>query len=225
MIKDLWLIGIGAGNPLHVTQEGMQALRHAEIILMPDKGEDKSDLQKVRQDIITASGSAAQIIRFDYPQRDPDLPYLERVSAWHDEIARRWQAAVPLAFDGPVALLVWGDPSLYDSTLRIADRLFPKPEIRVIAGITALQALTAAHAIPFNAVGGAVQVTTGRNLRVSGWPENARSRGRHAGWASGFYPARPRRYLRLVGRLFGDGVPDFEAWASGQSGGTNCDAS
>ena len=31
MIKDLWLIGIGTGSPAHVTLEGMQALREAEI--------------------------------------------------------------------------------------------------------------------------------------------------------------------------------------------------
>ena len=172
MIKDLWLIGIGAGSPSHVTQEGMQALRDAQVILMPDKGDEKSDLQRVRQDIISASGSAARIVSFDYPSRDPALPYLERVSAWHDEIARRWQSAFPAPVEGPVALLVWGDPSLYDSTLRIAERLSPPPKIRVVAGITALQALTAAHAIPFNTIGGAVLVTTGRNLRDHGWPED-----------------------------------------------------
>lgn len=171
MIKDLWLIGIGAGSPSHITQEGLQALRDAAVILMPDKGDDKSDLQTVRHDIIALSGSHAQIVPFPYPVRDPKLPYQTRVSDWHDEIARRWLAALPADVDGPVALLVWGDPSLYDSTLRIADRLSPRPDIRVVAGITALQALTAAHCIPFNAIGGAVQVTTGRNLRTSGWPD------------------------------------------------------
>ncbi len=171
MITDLYLIGIGAGSPAHVTQEGMQALRDAHVILMPNKGEEKSDLVRVRHEIIAASGSRAQIVVFDYPVRDPSLPYQKRVSHWHDEIARCWQSALPHAVTGPVALLVWGDPSLYDSTLRIADRLAPKPNIRVVPGITALQALTAAHAIPFNAVGGAVQVTTGRNLREQGWPD------------------------------------------------------
>ena len=53
---------------------------------------------------------------------------------------------------GPVALMVWGDPALYDSTLRIARRLTPCPRLRVVPGITAVQALTAAHAIPLNTV-------------------------------------------------------------------------
>ena len=72
-----------------------------------------------------------------------------------------------------VVLLVWGDPSLYDSTLRIAARLRPAPKLRVVPGITALQALTAAHAIPLNTVNGPVTITTGRRLRDHGWPEGA----------------------------------------------------
>lgn len=70
-----------------------------------------------------------------------------------------------------VALLVWGDPSLYDSTLRIAARLDPMPEVRVVAGITSIQALTAAHAIPLNTLNAPVTISTGRRLRDRGWPE------------------------------------------------------
>lgn len=177
MIKDLWLIGIGAGSPSHMTLDGVDALRDVAIILMPHKGDDKGDLVAVRQEIIQASGSKAKIVPFDYPKRDPSLPYQERVSKWHDEIAECWIKVLRQlptgSIGGPVGLLVWGDPSLYDSTLRIAQRLTPPPNIRVIPGITALQALTAAHCIPFNTVGGSVQVTTGRQLSKSGWPEGA----------------------------------------------------
>ncbi|WP_104018099.1 precorrin-6A synthase (deacetylating) [Roseovarius nitratireducens] len=171
MIRDLWLIGIGTGSEAHVTLQGMQALRDAAVILLPLKGEEKETLAILRQRIITASRTDAQVLTFDYPVRDPALPYLERVSAWHDEIARRWQAAMEnAAAIGPVALLVWGDPSLYDSTLRIAARLTPKPSVRLIPGITAIQALTAAHAIPLNSINGPVHITTGRRLRSSGVP-------------------------------------------------------
>ncbi|WP_255008474.1 precorrin-6A synthase (deacetylating) [Roseovarius sp. M141] len=174
MIEDLWLIGIGTGSPGHVTGEGMQALRDAATILVPHKGAGKDDLAELRRRIIAASGTAARIITFDYPVRDPDLPYIERVDAWHDQIAARWQAALgPGGADGPVALLVWGDPSLYDSTMRIAARLPAPPQVRVVPGITAIQALTAAHAIPLNTINGPVQITTGRRLRDHGWPEDA----------------------------------------------------
>ncbi len=69
------------------------------------------------------------------------------------------------------AFLAWGgDPSLYDSTLRILDQVGRHIEFDydVIPGITAIQALTARHRIPLNDVGEAVLITTGRRLRKTG---------------------------------------------------------
>ncbi|EPX79792.1 precorrin-6A synthase (deacetylating) [Salipiger mucosus] len=172
-MTELWLVGIGTGNPDHVTLEGRAALRDAAAVLIPRKGAGKEDLAHLREAILRAADSNARVIPFDMPVRDESLPYAERVARWHDAIALRWQAALEQAPDGPVALLVWGDPGLYDSTLRIAARLPGAPRVRVVPGITALQALTAAHAIPFNTVNGAVSVTTGRRLREGGWPEGA----------------------------------------------------
>lgn len=171
-MTELWLIGIGTGSPGHVTLEGQAALKAARTVLIPRKGTGKEDLADLRHRILQNAGSTARQVHFDYPARDPALPYEPRVRLWHDEIARRWQTALGGA-ESPVALLVWGDPGLYDSTLRIAGRLSPKPRLKVIPGVTALQALTAAHAIPFNTVAGAVIVTTGRRLRDHGWPEGA----------------------------------------------------
>jgi precorrin-6A synthase len=96
------------------------------------------------------------------------------VNDWHDAIAQVWADTIaahqPAATE--VALMVWGDPSLYDSTLRIAARL-PGVSVKVIPGITSLQALTAAHAIPLNTLAAPVTITTGRQLRDHGWPEGA----------------------------------------------------
>jgi precorrin-6A synthase len=169
---ELWLVGIGTGNPEHVTAEARRALREAGTILLPKKGPAKDDLADLRRDILRESGSTAKVIAFEMPVRDETLPYAERVRRWHDEIAGLWAAGMAGA-EAPVALLVWGDPGLYDSTLRIASRLDPAPRLRVVPGITALQALTAAHAIPLNRVGGAFTVTTGRRLRDHGWPVQA----------------------------------------------------
>lgn len=172
---ELLLVGIGTGAPGHVTLEAVRALREAALVLVPRKGAGKEDLAHLRHAILRDAGAEAKVAEFEYPTRDPALPYQARVAAWHDEIARRWAAAIEGAGapEGPVALLVWGDPGLYDSTLRIARRLSPAPKVRVIPGVTALQALTSAHAIPFNTVDGPVQVTTGRRLRAHGWPEGA----------------------------------------------------
>ncbi len=174
MISDLWLIGIGTGAMSHITLEGRQAIREAAVILLPRKGAGKDDLATVRLKIIEAAGAQAKVVPFEMPVRDETLSYQERVALWHDQIALAWQGALAgTDITGPVALLVWGDPGLYDSTLRIAERLSPRPTIRVVPGITALQALTAAHAIPFNTIDGSVCVTTGQQLRTHGLPGNA----------------------------------------------------
>jgi precorrin-6A synthase len=73
--------------------------------------------------------------------------------------------------DGGVgAFLAWGDPSLYDSTLRILDLVAQRVDVDydVIPGITAIQALTARHRIPLNDIGEPVLITTGRRLRDEG---------------------------------------------------------
>ena len=172
---DLTLIGIGTGNLDHVTFQGAQAIRAADLILIPRKGENKADLAGLREQIIAqVTDTPPQIAYFDIPKRRSDDGYLRGVDEWHDAIALRWREAIA-AHPGAqnVALLIWGDPSLYDSSLRIAARLDPQPPTRVIPGITALQALTAAHAIPINELGAPYIVTTGRRIRDEGWPQTA----------------------------------------------------
>lgn len=172
---ELSLIGIGTGNPDHVTLQGIQAIRSADLILIPRKGDNKADLAGIREQIINQHcESPPQIAYFDIPKRRADDGYLRGVDEWHDAIAERWKETIAAhASAQQVALLIWGDPSLYDSSLRIAARLDPYPVTRVIPGITALQALTAAHAIPINDIGAPYFVTTGRRIRDDGWPTEA----------------------------------------------------
>jgi precorrin-6A synthase len=172
---ELILVGIGTGNPEHITLQAIRALNRADVILIPHKGEDKADLAELRRAICAevVTNPATRFVTFDLPTRDPATPdYRTRVEDWHDAIARVWQKALETALPtgGTAAFLVWGDPSLYDSTLRIAARLGDSVKTSVIPGITALSALTASHAIPLNAIGAPVLITTGRQLRDNGWP-------------------------------------------------------
>lgn len=173
---NLVLIGIGTGNPDHLTIQAQKALNTADLVLIPHKGDDKADLAELRHAICaqTITNPATRIAPFDLPVRDAANPsYAKRVDDWHDAIAQVWLAAMaPLNGAGRVALLVWGDPSLYDSSLRIADRLRPllPLQVSVIPGITALQVLTAAYAIPLNRINAPVLITTGRRLRDEGLP-------------------------------------------------------
>ncbi|KAA0969539.1 precorrin-6A synthase (deacetylating) [Aureimonas fodinaquatilis] len=170
---ELDLIGIGTGNPDHLTLQAIKALNAADVVVIPRKGNDKADLADLRRDICTSvlSGST-RIVEFDMPVRNPAIAdYQERVAAWHAAIAALWAQTIETAVgaQGRVALLIWGDPGLYDSSLRIAAQLDVR--INVIPGITSLQALGAAHGIPINDVGAPFLVTTGRQLRDHGWPQ------------------------------------------------------
>ena len=176
----LSLIGMGTGHPDHITRQGVAALNQAQLILLPCKGQDKAELAALRwclcQELITHDGVV--VAPFDMPVREgADSDYRGAVERWHDAIAAVWLGTVRrhLPEGGRVGVLVWGDPSLYDSTLRIAERLARHTDLTttVVPGITALQALTAAHAMALNDINAPVLITTGRQLRERGWPESA----------------------------------------------------
>ena len=172
----LSLIGIGCGDPGQLTRAAIGAINAADLILIPRKGTAKSDLADLRRaicaDVLT--NAATRIAEFDLPVRDAgEADYRRGVDDWHDAVATTWSQTIAhhLGGEGKVALLIWGDPSLYDSSLRIARRLNPLPIIEVVPGITSIQTLCAAHALPLNDIGEPFLVTTGRRLREGGWPE------------------------------------------------------
>lgn len=172
-MRHLYLIGIGSGNPEHMTIQGINALNSADAIFIPEKGEAKTMLADVRREIC-----ARYLKRGDVPLVNYDVPvrqtagrtYEQGVDGWHADIAAIYEDMLSrnVAQNGSAALLVWGDPSLYDSTIRILDRVKARGRIaveyEVIPGITSIQALTASHRIPLNMVGKPVEITTGRRL-------------------------------------------------------------
>ncbi|MEW6642018.1 MAG: precorrin-6A synthase (deacetylating) [Pseudomonadota bacterium] len=171
----LSLIGIGCGDPEQLTRAAVRAINAADLVLIPRKGAEKSDLADLRRTICAEvlTNPHTRIAEFDLPMRDSARDdYRAGVDDWHDAIAAAWsqEIAKQLGSAGRVALLIWGDPSLYDSSLRIARRLDPLPAIEVVPGITSIQALCAAHALPLNDIGEPFLVTTGRRLREGGWP-------------------------------------------------------
>src|ERR1700733_14417566 len=171
----LSLIGIGCGDPEQLTLAAIRAINAADLILIPRKGDEKSELAGLRRTICAnvLTNDKIRIVEFDLPVRDAgDVDYRKGVDEWHDAIAATWSREIEnnLGNRGRVALLIWGDPSLYDSSLRIARRLDPLPDIAVVPGVTSIQALCAAHALPLNEIGEPFLVTTGRRLREDGWP-------------------------------------------------------
>lgn len=171
----LEIVGIGTGNPEHLTAEAVRALSRSDLVLLPHKGDEKAELATHRLRLLDAIAPNAirQVHTIAMPQRDPTIAdYERRVADWHRAIARAWSDAMRQHSEAAcVTLMVWGDPSLYDSSLRIAGHLDPAPSIRVIPGISAPQMLAAVHGLVLNEVGGEVLVTTGRRLKARGWPD------------------------------------------------------
>jgi precorrin-6A synthase len=169
--RRIHVIGIGAGDPGQVTAQAVSALNDTDVFFVMDKGEAKRDLVAWRRAICGRFIDAARSYRFvelPDPPRAGTGDYVAAVSDWHAARERLWAEVIATELGpGDVgAFLAWGDPSLYDSTLRILDAVARHVDIDydVIPGITAIQALTARHRLPLNDIGEPVLITTGRKL-------------------------------------------------------------
>jgi precorrin-6A synthase len=172
--RRIHVIGIGAGDPDYVTAEAVRALNDTQVFFAMDKGDAKRDLVALRRQICERfiREPGYRFVELVDPPRAKDGEYQQAVADWHAARAALWADAIEreLAPDGIGAFLAWGDPSLYDSTLRILDTVAEHVEVEydVIPGITAIQALTARHRIPLNDIGEPVLITTGRRLAADG---------------------------------------------------------
>ncbi|HEY0287311.1 MAG TPA: precorrin-6A synthase (deacetylating) [Pseudomonas sp.] len=173
MSKKILLIGIGAGNPEHITVQAIKALNRTQVFFILDKGYDNDDLLRLRKDICERyiEGNDYRLVQVQDPRREdhPDT-YRAGIEAWHEQRAVLFERMIgeDVGADETAAFLVWGDPALYDSTLRILDRVLerggPMFEYEVIPGITSVQALAARHRIALNRIGEPILITTGRQL-------------------------------------------------------------
>ncbi len=182
-MRTIYIIGIGAGNPDFVTMQAIKALNLVDVFFFMDKGEAKQDLILLRKEICERyiEGRSYRIVEAVDPVRDPEIPdYKTRVEEWHRQRSLLYEQMIQseLEEDQCGAFLVWGDPSLYDSTLRIIDQIRARGyvdfSLQVIPGITSMQALAASHAISLNGLGESLRVTTGRRLSQSMAPVEER---------------------------------------------------
>jgi len=180
--KQIRVVGIGTGDPEHLTLQAVRALAEVDVVFVLDKRAETADLVEARRRVCAAHiAQPYRLVTVDDPPRERrPADYGATVEAWHAARAERLEAAFAehLGAGEVGALLVWGDPALYDSTLRILDRIAARGRLalacRVIPGISSVQVLCARHAVPLNAIGGAVCITTGRKLAL-GWPAGAAS--------------------------------------------------
>ncbi|WP_435635890.1 precorrin-6A synthase (deacetylating) [Pseudomonas solani] len=181
-MKKLLVIGIGAGDPDYITLQAVKALNQVDVFFILDKGSSKDKLIHLRREICERyiSGRDYRFVEAGSPERERGGEY--------DAAVKDLNLAKQQVFERLIgeelgegecgAFLVWGDPSLYDSTLRILQAILRGGrlafEYEVIPGISSIQALAARHKVPLNRIGRSIEITTGRRL-AEGFPSNVDS--------------------------------------------------
>ncbi|NWJ69014.1 precorrin-6A synthase (deacetylating) [Pseudonocardia sp. ICBG1122] len=182
-VRTVLVIGIGAGDPDHLTLQAVRALQRADVVFVIDKGLDgggsQDDLLALRTELLRRHrpDGGYRLVTAPEVGRDrgaeverDDERYRDVVVDWQDRRARLYREMLDAELaDGQTgAFLVWGDPSLYDGTLRLLDRVLAGAgeqwSVESVAGISSVAALAAAHRLILNRVGRPVLITTGRRI-------------------------------------------------------------
>jgi precorrin-6A synthase len=182
-MKRVLIIGIGAGNPDYVTMQAVNALNQVDVFFIMEKGAEKAKLIELRKEICRR-----YIKRNDYRFAEADSPEWARNSGDYRATIDGLNESKRAVFERLIseemadgecgAFLVWGDPTLYDSTIRIIEAIAKHGEhqldYEVIPGISSIQALAAKHKTTLNRIGQSVEITTGRKI-AEGFPDNVDS--------------------------------------------------
>lgn len=175
--RTVYVIGIGSGDPEQLTLQAVRVLGGLDVVLVLDKGEAKRELTDLRHEICAQHiARPYRVLTAPDPERDRGAAnYSGAVGDWYEARADVIETMLreQVSAGESVGILVWGDPALYDSTLRVLDRVEQRGTVEfgyeVIPGITSLQTLAARHRVTFTGVGAPVHVTTGRRL-AAGMP-------------------------------------------------------
>lgn len=180
-MRKISAIGIGAGDPAHLTVQAIDRLNETDVFFILDKGSEKLDLAELRQEILDrfVQRPGYRVVRARDPERDrnPD-DYRKAVADWHRLRTDVYESMIrdELEPGQRGAFLVWGDPALYDSTITLLDAVLDRGNVEfdyeVVPGVSSVAALTSRHRTTMNQIGRPVLVTTGRRLEA-GWPDEA----------------------------------------------------
>ncbi|MHC8285889.1 precorrin-6A synthase (deacetylating) [Pseudomonas sp. XS1P51] len=172
-MKKLLVIGIGAGNPDYITMQAVKALNLVDVFFLMDKGQSKDKLIDLRREICERyiTGHDYRFVEAHSPERERgDVDYKTSVEDLNLAKQLTFERLIneEMTDDQCAGFLVWGDPALYDSTIRILQAILASGrcvfEFEVIPGITSVQALAAQHKVPLNRIGRSIEITTGRRL-------------------------------------------------------------
>jgi precorrin-6A synthase len=177
-MRTVSVVGIGAGNPEHITVQAINTLNTVDVVFLTDKGEAARELADARRAVCERyiTGSSYRIVTVADPDRDRGAAaYEPAVDDWRSRRAVIYERLIAgeLGEQDHGAFLAWGDPAVYDSTVHVLDEVLARGavtfELQVIPGISSVQALAAQHRISLTRTGRPVHVTTGR-LLARGFP-------------------------------------------------------
>ncbi|MFS2067759.1 precorrin-6A synthase (deacetylating) [Pseudomonas sp. CT11-2] len=172
-MKKLLIIGVGAGNPDYITMQAVKALNRVDVFFLMDKGQSKDKLIDLRREICERyiTDRDYRFVEAHSPERERgDVDYNASVEDLNRAKQQTFERLIDeeMTDDQCAGFLVWGDPALYDSTIRILQAILASGrclfEFEVIPGITSVQALAAQHKVPLNSIGRSIEITTGRRL-------------------------------------------------------------
>ena len=176
------VVGIGPGDPEHLTVGAVRALNETDVVFIVDKGPTGADLHDARRRLCERVIDPAHAYRIvevalDAVRDRDDGPYDDAIATWRRERALSYQRLVAgLGPNETGAFLVWGDPTLYDGTLAILDDVRVRGHVQfsveVIPGISSVSALAARHGVALNRSGESILITTGRRLARDGVPNS-----------------------------------------------------
>jgi precorrin-6A synthase len=180
-MRTVSVVGIGAGNPEHITVQAINTLNTVDVVFMTDKGDAARELTELRRAICERyiTGSSYRVVTMAEPDRDRGAAaYEPAVDDWRTRRAVIYEQAIAeeLGEQDHGAFLAWGDPAFYDSTVHVLDEVLARGAVtfglQVIPGISSVQALAARHKTSLTRTGRPVHITTGR-LLARGFPANA----------------------------------------------------
>ncbi len=176
-MKKLYLIGIGSGNPKHLTVEAVEVLKAIDVFFIFEKDrENSSEINKIRKEILNyyLNENSYRVVNLKVSKRKKggDLQsYVQKVLNWRIKKAEALAEGINNHLrDGENGcLLIWGEPSIYDGHIEIVryilNRGLSNFDYEIIPGISSFQVLAAKHKISLSSVGENIHLTTGRRLR------------------------------------------------------------
>ncbi len=169
MLKKLYLLGIGPGDPKYLTQEAKELIERLSLFLVPQKVGAKEELTEKRTSLLKRiKGSTHyEIIYLPFPEREKGSNYRESVKEWRLKKAQILKNALLKIDTEEAGFLIWGDPTIYDGHIDILKIIESELTIEweVIPGLSSFQVLAAKGKLSLTELSTPLSFHTPRTLR------------------------------------------------------------